>query len=117
MARFGESGQEPAAFCRECGMGIRAFRCWRGELGLAPSPGEGALELVPSVRIPRGRPRAAPVPDGWRDSGVRVEAGGLRIAPGVGLDPAPPALAIRVAGGGTCRVSPEPCRSTAARPR
>ena len=29
MARFDESGQEPAAFCRECGMGIQAFRYWR----------------------------------------------------------------------------------------
>ena len=117
MARFGESGQEPAAFCRECGIGIQAFRCWRREPGLAPSPGEGALELVPLREDPPGEAAGGPAPDGWRDSGVRVEAGGLRIAPGVGLDPASPVLAIRVAGGGTCRVSPEPCRSAAARPR
>ena len=117
MARFGESGQEPAAFCRECGIGIQAFRCWRREPGLAPSSGEGALELVPLREDPPGEAAGGPVQDGWRDSGVRVEAGGLRIAPGVGLDPASLALAIRVAVGGTCRVSPEPCRSTAARPR
>ena len=85
MARFGESGQEPAAFRRECGMGIQAFRCWRREPGLAPSPGEGALELVPLREDPQGEAAGGPVPDGWRDSGVRVEAGGLRIAPGVCL--------------------------------
>ena len=113
MARFGESGQEPAAFRRECGMGIQAFRCWRREPGLAPSPGEGELELVPLREDPPGEAAGGPVPDGWRDSG----AGGLRIAPGVGLDPASLALAIRVAVDGTCRVSPEPCQSTAARPR
>ena len=104
MAWFGESGQEPAAFCRECGIGVQAFRCWR-------------REPVPLREDPLGEAAGGPVPDGWRDSGVRVEAGGLRIALGVGLDPASPALAIRLAGGGTCRVSPEPCRSTAARPR
>ena len=54
------------------------------------------------MRIPPGKAAGGPAPDGWRDSGVRVEAGGLRIALGVGFDPAPPALAIRVAGGGTC---------------
>ena len=36
MARFGESGQEPAAFCRECGMGIQAFRCWMQGAGARP---------------------------------------------------------------------------------
>ena len=110
--RFGESGQEPAAFCRESGIGIQAFRHWRRELGLASSPEVG--ELVPLREDPPREAAGGPVPDGWRDSGVRVEAGGLRIALGVGLDPASPALAIRLAGGGTCRVSPEPCRSTAA---
>ena len=86
-------------------------------LGLALSQEVGELELVPLREDPPGEAAVASVPDGWRDSGVRVEAGGLRIALGVGLDPAPLALAIRVAGGGTCRVSPEPCRSTAARHR
>ena len=85
--------------------------------GARPVTRRGALELVPLREDPPGEAAGGPVPDGWRDSGVRVEAGGLRIAPGVGFDPASPALAIRVAEGGTCRVSPEPCRSTAARPR
>ena len=53
---------------------------------------------MPLREDPLGEAAGGPVPDGWRDSGVRVEAGGLRIALGVGLDPAPLALAIRVAG-------------------
>ena len=69
MARFGESGQEPAAFCRECGIGIRAFRYWRREQGLAPSPGEGALELVPLRENPPREAAGGPAQDGWRDSG------------------------------------------------
>ena len=100
MARLGESGQEPAAFCRESGIGIQAFRHWRRELGLASSPEVG--ELVPLREDPPREAAGGPVPEAWRDSGVRVEAGGLRIALGVVFDPASLALAIRVAGGGTC---------------
>ena len=89
MARFGESGQEPAAFCRECGIGIQAFRCWRREPGLAPSSGEGALELVPLREDPPGEGRGRTRP-GWLARQRRAGGGGraahragCRVRPGL----------------------------------
>lgn len=100
LAECASSGLKPAEFCRRNHLAAKSFYMWRRRLsGELPADSRGdlsGLQLVPAGSL------SSPPGDRGPESGVSVEAGGLRIRLACGFDGETLHRVLEIAGGLPC---------------